>query len=249
MYVNPSEFFLKVNVLEKKNTRELNLGELFSILKGRWLIILVAAVVVAAAVFGYNKLFVTPMYRASAQLFVDVRKESSDEHNTYTNAANITAAKELANTYVHVIKTNTVLNQVIEELDLDMTYSQLNAKIAAKVVDETQILEIYVTDANKKRALDIVTKIVELAPGIINEKIDSSRLIQINDPEVSSSPVSPNVFGNTAIGFVAGFVLVYVYFLVMRLLDNKFKSAESIQRILDLPVLGVIPTVDKVTSK
>lgn len=218
-------------------------------LRVRWLIILIAAVVAAAAVFGYNKLFVTPVYRASAQLFVDVRKEASGDKSTYTNAANITAAKELANTYVHIIKTNTVLNQVIEELDLDMTYSELNSKISASVVDETQILEIYVTDADKTRAHDIVAKIAELAPGIINEKIDSSRLIPINEPEVSSGPVSPDVFGNTAIAFAAGAVIAYAYFFVIRLLDNKFKSAESIQRTLDLPVLGVIPAIDKVASK
>ncbi len=235
--------------MDKKYTKELNLSDFIGILKSHWLVLLVTAVFCAVLAFGYSKIFVTPLYRASAQMFVDTRKVSSEGKDTYINQTQIAAAKELASTYVHIIKTNTVLNKVIEELDLDMNHNQLKNKISAEVVDETQLLKIYVTHADKKTALEIAEKLVEIAPDMVNEKVDSGKLISIDDPEVSSSPVSPNVTQNTLIGFIAGFVLLYIFFLVRRLLDNKFKSAESIQKILDLPVLGVIPSLDKVSSK
>lgn len=235
--------------MDKKNTRELNLSDLFGILRSHWFVLLISAVLCAVIAFGYSKIFVTPQYRASAQMFVDTRKVSSEGKDTYVNQTQIAAAKELASTYVHIIKTNTVLNKVIEELDLDMTYNQLKSKITAEVVEETQLLKIHVTDADKKTALKIAEKIVEIAPELVNEKVDSGKLISIDQPEVSSTPVSPNVTQNTLIGFVAGFVILYLYFFIKRLLDNKFKSAESIQRTLDLPVLGVIPALDKITSK
>ncbi len=235
--------------MDKKYTKELNLSDFIGILKSHWLVLLVTAVFCAVLVFGYSKIFVTPEYRASAQMFVDTRKASSEGKDTYINQTQIAAAKELASTYVHIIKTNVVLNKVIEELDLDMSHNQLKNKITAEVIDDTQLLKIYVTDANKETALKIAEKLVEIAPDMVNEKVDSGKLISIDQPEVSSSPVSPNVTQNTLIGFIAGFVLLYIFFLVRRLLDNKFKSAESIQKILDLPVLGVIPSLDKVSSK
>ena len=238
-----------MNVLDKKNTKELNLSDLLVIIKSHWMALLAATVLCALVVFGYSKVFITPQYRASAQLFVDTRKVSSEGKDTYMSQTQIAAAKELAATYVHIIKTNTVLNAVIEELDLDISYNQLKNKITAEVVDETQLLKIYVTDTDKATALKIAEKLVEIAPDMVNEKVDSGKLVSIDNPEVSSAPVSPNVSQNTLIGAALGFVLLYGYYLIKRLLDNKFKSAESIQKTLDLPVLGVIPALDKLTSK
>ena len=50
-------------------------------------------------------------------------------------------------------------------------------------------------------------------------------------------------------GWIIFVLAVYIYFVVVRLLDNKIKSVEDIQKALDLPVLGVIPALDSISSK
>ena len=235
--------------MNKKYANELGVSDILNIFRIRWLVILIVGVLVATVSFCYYNFFVAEQYRASAQLFADTRKESSDGKDTYINSAHITAAKELANTYTYVIKTNTILDTVIKELNLDMSYSQLASKINISVVDETQVLRISVTDVDKMRALAIVTKIVEKAPDIINAKIDSGKLISIDAPTVTSAPVSPNVPRNTLIGFVIGVFITFAFYIIRRLLDNKFRSAEDIHRILDMPLLGVIPSLEHISSK
>lgn len=237
-----------MNVLNTKSN-EISVSDLINILKIRWLPILLAGVILAVLTFGYTKIFIVPQYASSAQLFVDTRRESSEGKDTYIQSSHITAAKELANTYIHIIKTNTILNTVIEELGLNTSYSALRGKISVQVVEDTQILKVSVTDADPKVALAIVSKIVELTPSIINAKIDSGKLISIDSPVVTAAPVSPNTLSNTVIGFVCGVLAVYIYFVVLRLLDNKIKSVEDIQKALDLPVLGVIPALDSISSK
>ena len=230
-------------------SNEISVSDLINILKIRWLPILLAGIILAVLTFGYTKIFVVPQYASSAQLFVDTRRESSEGKDTYIQSSHITAAKELANTYIHIIKTNTILNTVIDELGLNTNYSALRSKISVQVVEDTQILKISVSDADPKVALSIVSKIVELTPTIINAKIDSGKLISIDSPVVTSSPVSPNTLSNTVIGFICGVLAVYIYFVVVRLLDNMIKSVEDIQKALDLPVLGVIPAIDNISSK
>ena len=235
--------------MSNKYVNEVSVSDLLNILRVRWLVILIVGVFVATVTFCYYNFFVEEQYRASAQMFVDTRKESSEGKDTYINSTHIVAAKELANTYIHVIKTNTILDTVIDELGLNMSYSQLYSRINISVVEDTQMLRISVVDANRERALSIVTKIVEIAPDMINGKIDSGKLISIDRPSVSSAPVSPNVPVNTAIGFVAGIFVSFAFYLVSHLLDNKFKSGEDIQKILDIPVLGVIPSLEHISSK
>lgn len=231
--------------MENKKTNELNLSDLFNIFMAKWTRILIGGVLAAALAFGYTSLFIVPQYRASAQMFVDAR---SDENSVITSAQ-LTTAKQLVLTYAEVIETNTILNAVIKDLDLEESYTQLANKVTVQVVQDTQILKISVTDAEPEKALQIVKKIVEVTPVILNQKMSSSKIASIDDPDVTSSPISPNVTRNTILGFIVGLVLVYAYYLIRKLLDNKFKSAEDVQNILDLPALGVIPVVENISSK
>ncbi len=235
--------------MSNKYVNEVSISDLLNILRIRWLVILIVSVFVATVTFCYYSFFVDEQYRASAQMFVDTRRESSDGKDTYIQSSHIAAAKELANTYTLVIKTNTILDKVISDLGLNMSYSQLSREIGISVVEDTQILKISVTDPDRERALKIVTKIVEIAPEIINAKIDSGKLISIDSPSVSSAPVSPNVPTNTVIGFFVGALASFFLYVVRHLLDNKFKSSEDIQKILDVPVLGVIPSLEHISSK
>ena len=225
----------------------ISIFELFHILKKRWLLLLVTGIFTATIGFFYSSVFITPQYRASAKMMIDTRNDLS---STITSSQ-LSVAKQLALTFAEIIKTNAVLNPVIEELGLEETHLSLKGKLSIRVIEDTQILQINLTYPDSKKALEILEKIVEVAPKIINESkdINSGRIILIDIPVSSSSPISPNISRNTVIAFLVGFVGVYVFFLVKRILDNKIRSAEDILTIFDLPVLGVIPDPSRIASK
>ncbi len=235
--------------LENRKSNEINLAVFFNIIKLRWLSLLIVGVLVAAISYVYSSYFIVPQYAASAQMFIDTRRESSEGKDTYINSSHISAAKELAATYVHVMKTNTILNAVIDELNLDMSYGQLASKIGVSVVSDTQILKLTVTDDNKDRALQIAQKLVQITPTMINAKIDSGKLVSIDEPTVSGGPISPNISRNTFIGFIVGVAFLYIIFLIKSLFDNKIKSVYDIQNNLEIPVLGVIPDLETASIK
>lgn len=225
----------------------ISIFELFHILKKRWLLLLVTGIFTATIGFFYSSVFITPQYRASAKMMIDTRNDLS---STITSSQ-LSVAKQLALTFAEIIKTNAVLNPVIEELGLEETHLSLKGKLSIGVIEDTQILQINLTYPDSKKALEILEKIVEVAPKIINESkdINSGRINLIDIPVSSSSPISPNISRNTVIAFLVGFVGVYFFFLVKRILDNKIRSAEDILTIFDLPVLGVIPDPLRIASK
>ena len=83
---------------------------------------IVAAAVAAALICLLVCMFaLTPKYQASINMIVNTRQDNS---STFTSD-NFNSAKNLISTYAVIIKGNTVLNEVIDKLDLDMTYAEL----------------------------------------------------------------------------------------------------------------------------
>jgi capsular polysaccharide biosynthesis protein len=56
--------------------------------------------------------------------------------------------------------------------------------------------------------------------------------------------VRPNLATNIAIAVVLGMMLGVGIIFLIEFLDNTIKTAEDVQKYLDLPVLGVIPGFD-----
>ncbi len=233
----------------EQNTKDgiLNIGDLLTVLKVRWLVVLLVGILAAVIGFVYSNFFMIPQYRASAKMMVDTRSDTS----ATISSAQLSVAKQLALTFAEVIKTNTVIEPVIDELGLDESYGSVVSKLSIRVIENTQILQLSYIDEDPAKALKTIEKIVELAPQIINENkdISSGRILSVDIPVVSSSPISPNVTRITLLAFAIGLFGTYVIFVFVRVLDNKVKSADDIVRKLDLPVLGVIPDLDHISSK
>lgn len=235
--------------MEKEVEKVIDMNQLIFIFRMKWLYILITGFVSLCITFCYFNFLVPEQYSASAQLYIDIRKISSEGKETYINSTHIVTAKELAATYAYIIETNIVLDKVIDDLDLNINQGVLASKISVSIIEDTPVLKIIVIDENKQLAYQIVKKLIEVAPDIINAKIDSGKLISIDKPTVSSSPVSPNVMRNTAIGGVLGLVVSYTVCVLITLSNNKIKTPEDIQRILDIPVLGAIPSLEHITRK
>ena len=111
---------------------------------------IVAAAVAAALICLLVCVFaLTPKYRASINMIVNTRQDNS---STFTSD-NFNSAKNLISTYAVIIKGNTVLNEVIDKLDLDMTYTELYKMVEVTSVDSTQIIPMQSAQARSHRPL------------------------------------------------------------------------------------------------
>jgi capsular polysaccharide biosynthesis protein len=87
------------------------------------------------------------------------------------------------------------------------------------------------------------------APDIIIDTVEAGSVKTIDKPTVSSSPVSPNKKINALLMAMLGIIVSAGFFILKFMLDNTFKSELDIKKHLDLPVLGIIPSIESCGSK
>lgn len=231
----------------KMDEREVEI-DLLQLLKTLWekaAYILVVTVVFGIIGFFASSMLLTPIYEASAKMIVNTRK---DDNQNVTNDQ-LNSAKNLVNTYAIIIRSRDVLNRVISDLDLDMTYGSLASNVRVSAVNNTQVMQITVQDENPDTALAIAKKILDIAPAILVEKVEAGSVKAVEQAYSSKNPVSPNNYKNGALVALIAFVFSCGIVAIRFLTDNTYKTDMDIHRDLDLPVLGVIPTVESCTTR
>ena len=118
--------------MNNRNTNdksEIDLLHLVKLLWSKaWLIVLVM-ILLGALAFSYAMFFVTPMYQATAKMYVN--NKSISVGSSVLSISDISAAKELLNTYVEILHTRETLEVVIENTGVEYTYEQLSRMISA----------------------------------------------------------------------------------------------------------------------
>lgn len=234
------EYLIRGRIMNREaQGMEIDLMQIVRVLLGNLKYIILVTVLFGVLGYFGNKVLVTPIYEAGAKMIVNTRK---DESQNVTNDQ-INSAKNLVDTYAVIIRSRDVLNQVITDLNLPETYGQLASCISVKAVNETQVMQIKVQHTNQNTALAVASKLLEVAPGAIVEKVEAGSVKTVEQAYTSNEPVSASALHDAVLAAMAGFILVCVIIIVVSLSDNTYKTDMDIHRDLELPVLGVIPAV------
>ena len=215
-----------------------DLREYFGIVKKRfWIVALIT--IIAVVVSGVISFFMlNPVYEAKSTLIVNTEK---NEETQMITGDQFNVTQKLAVTYGEIIKSRSVLDDVIKNLKLDDEYEELVKNVTVSPVKDTQIISISVQDTNKEKARDIANEIPKVF------KKEAKRITKANDIQVidkailPQNPIKPNKMMNMAIAAVLGAMIgLFVVFLI-EYLDNKLKTPQDIEKYLGLSVLGVVP--------
>ena len=223
--------------MENEAYETIDLLEVLNAVRQHILAIILTTLVLAAASFGVSKFLMTPKYQASALMIVNTRQDTS----ATVTSDQINSATKLVSTYSIILKSDTVLNQVIQNLGLSLDYQHLAERVTVSAVDDTQVMKVTVTSDNPEWARQVCEQITQISPDVILEAVEAGSVKVISNASISPEPVSPNVSRNTALGAVAGLVISVGIVFLMVLLDNKINNEEDVSKYLDLTVVGVIP--------
>lgn len=214
---------------------------LYTIWNKKILIIVFAILGIAVGVL-YTMFLLTPMYKSSTTLIL--ASSNSSENSTIT-ANDLSLNSKLVSTYSEIIKSRTVADSVIKELNLNMSKAEFIKNISVNSKSGTEILEITVVNRNGKIAADIANKIPEIFDGKVKEIYNISNVSVIDVAVESKAPYNVNFVSNVVKFALIGIVLSFVIIFVTMLLDTTVKNQEDIERLLGLPVIAVIPKMDE----
>jgi len=186
--------------------------------------------------------FLTPIYQASTQILVNQAKNDQAAYNYNEVQTNL----QLINTYNVIIKSPAILDKVSEQLKLDMTASELNGKITVASEKDSQVVNISVQDADAALAANIANKTAEVFQTEIVKimSVDNVSVLAKATVAENQSPIKPQPLLNVAIAIVVGLMASVGLAFLLEYLDNTIKNEQDIEKLLELPILGVIATID-----
>lgn len=209
--------------------------ELFYEFKRRIWWILLAAVLGTGAAGAYSYYLLTPQYISEAKIYV-LSKET-----TLTSLADLQMGTQLTQDYKELIGSRPVMQEVINTLNLEITYRQLADKLKLENPKDTRILYLTVTDPNPYMAKAIVDEIANAASDYIGEIMEMTPPKLIEDGMVATVQTSPNVKKNAAVGGLVMLVLACGVITLSVIMNDTIRSEEDVFKYLELPVLAVVP--------
>jgi capsular polysaccharide biosynthesis protein len=219
----------------------ISLKELFETLKKRLLLIFLITItaVLVSGVVSY--FFLTPVYQASTQILVNQQKGDQSVYSPSEVQTNL----QLINTYNVIIKSPAILDKVAEELKLGLTVQDLNGKITVGSEKDSQVVNVSVQDTDPNLAAKIANKTAEVFQTEIVKimNVDNVSILAKATVMDNQSPIKPKPLLNIAIALVVGLMAGVGIAFLLEYLDNTVKNEQEVERLLGLPVLGVIGTI------
>ena len=147
----------------------IDLLELFMGLLAHWTLIAATAVVGAVLMALYTFFLVTPMYKATATIYVVSRNDS------VLNFSDLQVGSELTSDYIKVFEMWEVHEKVISELNQDYTYTDMASMLSVTNTSDTRMLDITVTNPDPEEAAAIANEYADVGAKYISEKMKTGR--------------------------------------------------------------------------
>ena len=226
---------------------EIDLGKIFYKMRNKFIYIIIFTIV-AAIVSGLITHFcVKPRYSATTKMYVYSNTDRISTDSTITSTE-LTASQDLVNTYIYILKSDTVLEAVIKDLDLNISPSALRSGISAQQADKTVAFEVTVTASGPKTAAKIANSIAKIAPKEIVRVVKAGGVEIIDYANVPTKPSSPNLSLNITIAALAAMFISFVAFFLYELFDTTITSERDIIGEFDIPILGTVPNLENNTE-
>ena len=225
---------------KRENTFNIDIIKLlFYMLKRCWVIILCAAI-------GFGYMYWHTAYRtkdtytASGTMYVYNANPNLVNYG-YTSSSDINSAVKLIDTYLVVVKSNKVMDAVVERLLPDypkITAGQVVGTLSMGAVSETGVLKISCTTGEPQKAADICNAVMDVAPSEIKRVVGAGGIEIIDYAEVparaNARPLMQNGIKGAAYGAAPAIALLFLLFI----LNQKIEDAKELTDSYAVPVLA-----------
>lgn len=226
---------------------EINIKDLFEFFVSKIRIVILVTLVVVLVGAVYSLFFQTPVYESTTNMVLTGTAEANGANNnnqTVDGAAitqnDLNLNSKLVATYREIIKSKTVLKDVINTLDLDYTVSELKGNVSVSTVADTEMISITVSSTVAEEAALIANELASKFSEQIKEIYNIENISIIDKAEISTTPENVNIVKQIIIYGLIGIVLSLAIVFAMFYFDTTLKDAAQIEK-MGLTVLTSIP--------
>lgn len=212
---------------------EININELIDYFKSKiwlWFVMTIGICIICVM---YAITIQKPMYSSNTSVILGGSSETITQND-------ITINKNLVNTYAEIVKSRRVLDQVINELSLDLSYSELNNSITVEPINNTEIIRIIVRSNNSKEAMDIANSASYFFSKEVKEIYNMNNVSILDSAIEAKEPYNINVPKQLCMYLIIGIILSFCIIFIIFYFDRTIKSVEQLEQKFKLPILGSV---------
>ena len=216
---------------------EIDLRELYFVLKKKIIAIILTGLIFAGAAGVYSFFVAEPIYQSTARLYITTQSTS------LTSLADVQIGTVLTYDYVELIQSRTLVEEVIVNLGLEDKENYISIKNRLKVENpvDTRILNISIQGPDSKENKALANEFAKVARYKISEVMKTDEPSLWETAVSKGNPIKPQKTKNIALGLIIGIFLASLVVVISHLMDDAIKTNDDAERYLDLMVLGTIP--------
>lgn len=223
--------------------QEIDLLELFSVLWKRIWIIALCFCVGAVGMALYTKILVTPMYQATATIYV----LSGDT----ISVSELQLGSQVSPDYVEIARSRTTLKNTLARAGLEdkVSLGELAGGVSVVNQEGTHFMKVSVTNANAEYAQKLANTLAEEMSDRVVTVMNMEKPSTVEKALKPEVPVSPNLMKNIMIGGLVGGVLAAALIVLLHLMDDTIKNEEDVRKYLGINVLASLPDTKESRQK
>ncbi len=157
-------------------------------------------------------------------------------------------SQQRVKSYADLLTGDQLARDVARATGVDLTPEQVRARISARAIPDTVLLQVWVTDSDPARATTIADELSRRFVALVAKletpagaKVPSVKVEVVSGPVLNPIPVSPDPVRDTVVGLLLGLLLGLAAAVLRDLLDVTVKTADTLREVASAPVLAVVP--------
>ena len=226
-------------VAQQPTESEIDLVEVFFTLVHSWRALILGALFGAVLLAAVHVFFIKPSFEASTELYIT-------SNDSMISLQDLQIGTQVAEDYRQIIKSRFVLNQVIEAMQLDMSYDRLNSMVTVTNPNNTHIIKTAVRSGDLALSRDIANELLSISIERIYQVVGTNEPSVIDYSEANAvEDVSISFRKFVLIGALVGLLLVAVIVIIRMVMNSTIRTEDDVEKYLGMTVLAAIPYFDE----
>ena len=226
-------------VAQQPTESEIDLVEVFFTLVHSWRALILGALFGAVLLAAVHVFFIKPSFEASTELYIT-------SNDSMISLQDLQIGTQVAEDYRQIIKSRFVLNQVIEAMQLDMSYDRLNSMVTVTNPNNTHIIKTAVRSGDLALSRDIANELLSISIERIYQVVGTNEPSVIDYSEANAvEDVSISFRKFVLIGALVGLLLVAVIVIIRMVMNSTIRTEDDVEKYLGMTVLSAIPYFDE----
>ena len=213
---------------------ELDLGQLFGLIKRYWVMLVVVGYLSTTAAFVYTKWIQKRSFKATSEIVVVKEASENSQQLTYND---VLLNQKLTNTYIKIMKSQRIMDLVEQQLGFLIPEGGLS--ISAD--KDSEVIVVSVLTEDPKLSMEIANLVVSVFGEEIGKIMPIKNVTVLNRAQTPDREESSRLTLNLVVGLMLGLALCGAYLLVQLYNDQSVKSEEELVALLGYPLIGALP--------